>query len=83
MVLGASEEVLQAVALIALFLVQVYCLIRVYSNSNEKLLRRYLWLGPFALMISGALSCRGRVYLIAFAIASALLFFTATMVFDF
>lgn len=82
MALGASEQGLQAVALIALFLVQVYCLIRVYSNSNEKLLRKYFWLGPFALLISGVLSCRGRVYLIVFTGVSALLFLTATLVFD-
>ena len=82
MALGTSEGGLQAVALIALFIVQVYCLMKVYSNLNEKLLRNYLWLGPFALMISGVLSCRGRTYLIAFMIASALLFLTATLVFD-
>ena len=82
MALDLSGEGFQSGALIALFLVQAYCFLGVYANSNETRLRKYRWLGPFALLVSGVLSCRGKLYLLAFLSVSALLLGYASMVFD-
>ena len=69
-------------SLVFLFLCQLYCFFKIFSNANKAYLRKYRWLGPFALIIPGALTHRGTIFLFLFVFFSAVLFVATALVFE-
>jgi hypothetical protein len=79
---GFSEKTLVSIFVI-LFVAGVYFMGKLFSCANEQVMTKYRFLGPWALMIPGALNRRGWVYLLAFLGVMAALFFLSMHMFDF
>ncbi len=75
------EGVFGDLLLLVLFVCQAYCLIQVFSNTHESRIRKFRWLGPFALVVPGALNSKGRSFLVVFVTVSAALMALGTHLF--
>jgi hypothetical protein len=69
--------------LICFFITLVYFLAKLFSYTDEKYLRKYRLLGPFALIVPGVLKPGGFKFLLGFLIIAAALFLFVLSIFEF
>jgi len=79
---GLSEKMLVFI-FVLLLIAGVYFMVKMFSYANNETMRKYRILGPWALMIPGALSRRGWFYFCAFLWVMATLFFLGMYMFAF
>lgn len=79
---GLSEKMLVSI-FVLLLVAGIYFMAKLFSCANEEILKKYRFLGPWALMIPGALSRRGWLYFCAFSCVIAALFFLSIHMFAF
>ena len=67
---------------LTLFGFQVYCLANLFSCIDSDLFSKYRFLGPFALLITGVLKPKGKLFLLVFLLATTLLLFAGMLFFE-
>ena len=79
---GLPEKMLVFI-FVLLLVAGVYFMAKLFSCVNEEISKKYRFLGPWVLMIPGALSRRGWFYFCVFSCVIAALFFLSMYMFAF
>jgi hypothetical protein len=77
-----SYQAVQIGLFLATLFTQLYLLAQVFSAINQEKFKRLRLLGPFALLVPGVLSSRGRWLLAGFTLATAFMVWLSLDLFE-